>query len=114
MEDISKGALLESLRTEENAASDSLGAVAIKDSPTITGFSAGAIREAQALGALELDRPHDGEDYFCDLFTGVEDVAGTSGASDLFHGVQRAMNQAEAAHRQACSRSRAELRRYEA
>ncbi|XP_070036287.1 uncharacterized protein [Nicotiana tomentosiformis] len=44
----------------------------------------------------------------------VEDVTGTSDASDLFYGVQRALNQAVAAHRETCSRSRAELRRYEA
>ncbi|XP_075085597.1 uncharacterized protein LOC142168714 isoform X2 [Nicotiana tabacum] len=112
IEDMSEGALLESLRTEENAPSDSLGTVAIEDSSTFPAFSAGAIREAQALGALELDRPHDGEDPFHDLFTGVEDVAGTNDASDLFHGVQPALNQAATVHREACSRFRAELRLY--
>ncbi|XP_009624994.1 uncharacterized protein [Nicotiana tomentosiformis] len=113
MGDMSEGALLESLRTEENAPSDSFGAAAIENSPTFPAFSAGVIREAQALGALELDRPHDGEDPFRDLFTGIEDVAGTSDALDLFHGVQQALNQAAAVYREACSRSQNELRRYE-
>ncbi|XP_070038260.1 rRNA-processing protein EFG1-like [Nicotiana tomentosiformis] len=114
MRDMSEWALLEYLRIEENAPSDLLGAVAIKDSPTFPVFSARVIREAQALGALELDRPHDGEDPFHDLFTGIKDVIGTSDASDLFHGVQRALNQAAVAHRKACSWSRAELCGYEA
>ncbi|XP_070048022.1 uncharacterized protein [Nicotiana tomentosiformis] len=105
MGDMYEGALPESLRTEENSPSDSLGAVAIEDSPTFPAFSEGAIREAQALGALELDRPHEGEDPLCDMFTGVEDAAGTSDASDLFHGVQQALNQAVVAHRESCSRS---------
>ncbi|XP_070036392.1 KNR4/SMI1 homolog [Nicotiana tomentosiformis] len=93
MGDMSKGTLLESFRTEENAPGDSLWVVAIEDSSTFSAFSEGAIREAQALGALELDRPHDGEDPFRDLFIGVEDTTGTSDASDLFHGVQQALNQ---------------------
>ncbi|XP_070046788.1 uncharacterized protein [Nicotiana tomentosiformis] len=114
MGDASEGALPESLRTEENAPSDSLGAVAIKDLPTFSAFSEDAIQEAQALGALELDEPHDGEDPFCDLFASVKDAAGTSGASNLFHGVQQALNQAVVAHREAYSQSRAKLRRYEA
>ncbi|XP_070056673.1 uncharacterized protein [Nicotiana tomentosiformis] len=58
--------------------------------------------------------PHDGEDPFRDLFTGIEDVAGTSDESDLFHGVQHALNQVTAVHREAPSRSQNELRRYEA
>ncbi|XP_070035111.1 uncharacterized protein [Nicotiana tomentosiformis] len=83
MGDMSEGPLLEYLRTEENAPSDSLGAAAIEDSPTFPAFSAG-------------------------------DVAGTSDASDLFHGVKQALNQAITVHREACSRSQNELRRYEA
>ncbi|XP_070032083.1 uncharacterized protein [Nicotiana tomentosiformis] len=83
-----------------SAPSDSLGAVAIENSPTFPAFSEGVIREAQALGSLELDRTHEGEDPFCDLFTGVEDAAGTSDALDLFHGVQQALNQAVVAHRE--------------
>ncbi|XP_070053745.1 uncharacterized protein [Nicotiana tomentosiformis] len=58
--------------------------------------------------------PHEGKDPFCDIFTGVEDSAGTSDASVFFHGVQQALNQVVVAHREACSRSRAELRQYEA
>ncbi|XP_070036100.1 uncharacterized protein [Nicotiana tomentosiformis] len=114
MGDMSEGALPKSFRTEENALDNSFGVVAIEGSPTFPAFSTGAIREAQALGALELDRPHDGEDPFRDLFIGVEDTAGTSDASDLFHGVQHALNQAATVHRESCSRSRTELRRYEA
>ncbi|XP_070039667.1 uncharacterized protein [Nicotiana tomentosiformis] len=114
MGDMSEGALPESFRTEENAPSDSNGAVAIEDSPTFPAFSEGAIWDAQTLGALKLDGPHDGKDPFRDLFTDVEDAGGTSDASDLFHGVQQVLNQAVVAHRESCSRSRAELRRYEA
>ncbi|XP_070037674.1 uncharacterized protein [Nicotiana tomentosiformis] len=113
MRNISKGAVPESLRTEENSPSDSLGVATIEDSPTFPTFSEGEIREAQALGALELDMPHDGDDPFCVLFTSVEDAAGSSDALDLFHGVQHALNQVAAAYREACSRSRAELRQYE-
>ncbi|XP_070054588.1 protein NETWORKED 1B-like [Nicotiana tomentosiformis] len=109
MGDMSERAL-ESLRTEENALSDSFGAAAIEDSPTFPAFSAGVIREAQALGGLDLDKPHDGEDPFRDLFTGIEDVASTGDESDLFHGVR----QATTVHRETCSRSQNELRRYEA
>nr|XP_016480008.1 PREDICTED: KNR4/SMI1 homolog [Nicotiana tabacum] len=68
---------------------------------------------SQNFRALELDRPYEGDDPFCGLFTGVEDAADSNDASDLFHGVQQALNQAVAAHREACSRSRVELRRYE-
>ncbi|XP_070048737.1 uncharacterized protein [Nicotiana tomentosiformis] len=93
MGDMSEGPPLESLRTEENAQSDSFGAATIEDSPTFPAFSAGVIREPQALGALDLDMPHDGEDPFRDLFTDIEDVAGTSDESDLFHGVQQDLNQ---------------------
>ncbi|XP_070035998.1 uncharacterized protein [Nicotiana tomentosiformis] len=60
------------------------------------------------------DKPHDGEDPFYDLFTGIEDVAGTGDESDLFHGVRQALNQEAAVHREACSWSQNELRRYEA
>ncbi|XP_070048732.1 uncharacterized protein [Nicotiana tomentosiformis] len=70
-------------------------------------ISEGTIREAQALGTLEVDGSHEGEDPFRDLFTGIEDVAGPSDASGLFH-------EAATVHREACSRSRAELRRYKA
>ncbi|XP_070042895.1 probable nucleoredoxin 1 [Nicotiana tomentosiformis] len=114
MGDMSEGPPLESLRTEENAPSDSFGAATIEDSPTFPTFSAWVIREAQALGALDLDKPHDGEDPFCDLFTGIEDVASISDESSLFHGVQQALNQAAAVHREACSWSQNKLRRYEA
>jgi len=84
---------LEPLRAEGNAPSESLGAAAIEDSPTFPAFSAGVIREAQALGALDLGRPHDEEDPFRDLFTGIEDVAGAGDESDLFHGLRQALNQ---------------------
>ncbi|XP_070048706.1 uncharacterized protein [Nicotiana tomentosiformis] len=72
------------------------------------------IREAQALGTLEVDGSYKGEDPFRDLFTGIEDVAGPSDASGLFHEVQQALNRAAAVHRETCSWSRAELRQYEA
>ncbi|XP_070033027.1 uncharacterized protein [Nicotiana tomentosiformis] len=114
MGDMSEMAPLESLRTEENDPSDSFWAAAIEDSPTFPAFSAGVIREAQALGALDLDRTHDGEDPFCDLFIGIEDVVGTSDQSNFFHGVQQVLNQAAAVHREVCSLSQKELCRYEA
>ncbi|XP_070040606.1 uncharacterized protein [Nicotiana tomentosiformis] len=85
----------QSLRAEVNAPSDSLEAAAIEDSPLFPTFSAGVIREAQALGALNLDRPHDEEDPFRDLFTGIEDVAGAGDESDLFHGLRQALDQNE-------------------
>ncbi|XP_070046767.1 uncharacterized protein [Nicotiana tomentosiformis] len=74
----------------------------------------GAIREAQSLGALEINQSHEGEDPFCDLFTGVEDVAGPSDVSVLFCEVQQDLNRGAVVHREACSWSRAELRKYEA
>ncbi|XP_070034667.1 uncharacterized protein [Nicotiana tomentosiformis] len=114
MGDMSERTLFESFRTEENSPGNSLGVVAIEDSPTFPVFSAGAIREAQALGALKLDRPHDIKDPFRDLFIGVEDTTSTSDASDLFYEVQQALNQAVTVHRESCSRSRTELHRYEA
>ncbi|XP_070044887.1 uncharacterized protein [Nicotiana tomentosiformis] len=114
MGDMSDGALPECLRTEENAPSDSLGVVEIEDSPTFPSFFAEVIQEAQAFGALELNMPHDGRDPFRDLFTGVEDATGTSDASDLFYGVQQALNQAATVHREACSQSRTELHRNDA
>ncbi|XP_070040752.1 uncharacterized protein [Nicotiana tomentosiformis] len=104
----------EPLRAEVNAPSDSLEAATIEDSPLFPAFSAGLIREAQALGALNLDRPHDEEDPFCDLFTGIEDVAGAGDKSDLFHGLRQALDQAVAVHREQCSRSQNELHRYAA
>ncbi|XP_070050315.1 uncharacterized protein [Nicotiana tomentosiformis] len=111
---ISEGAGTEALRTEENNPSESLGAIVIGDSPTLPAFSEGAIREAQALGALDINRSHKKEDPFCDLFTGIEDVVGPSDAPALFCEVQQALNRATTVHREACSQSRAELRRYEA
>ncbi|XP_070041285.1 uncharacterized protein [Nicotiana tomentosiformis] len=57
--------------------------------------------------------PHDGENPFRDMFTGIEDVASTGDELDLFHGVRQALNQAVAVHREACSRSQNKLRRYE-
>ncbi|XP_070048878.1 KNR4/SMI1 homolog [Nicotiana tomentosiformis] len=104
----------EALRTEENAPSDSLGAIVIEHSPTLPAFSEGAIREARALGTLEVDGAHEGEDLFCDLFTGIEDTAGPSDASDLFFEVQRTLNRALALHQEEFSKSRAELSRREA
>ncbi|XP_018632266.1 uncharacterized protein [Nicotiana tomentosiformis] len=111
---ISEGAGPEALRTEENAPSEPLGAIIIGDSPTLPAFSEEAIRETQALGALEMSRSHEGEDPFCDLFTGVEDAAGPSDVSGLFCEVQQALNRAVTVNREVCSRSRAELHRFEA
>ncbi|XP_070043098.1 uncharacterized protein [Nicotiana tomentosiformis] len=64
------------------------------------------------------------EDPFRDYFTGVEDATSlidlevsrkdSGEASGLFIEVQRALNWASTLHREACSRSRAELSRYEA
>ncbi|XP_070057841.1 MAR-binding filament-like protein 1-1 [Nicotiana tomentosiformis] len=96
----------EPLRAEVNAPSDSLEAATIEDSPLFPAFSAGVIREAQALGALNLDRPHDEEDPFRDLFTGIEDVAGAGDESDLFHGLRQALDQNEL-HRYAADLKRA-------
>ncbi|XP_070035075.1 uncharacterized protein [Nicotiana tomentosiformis] len=100
----------EPLRAEVSAPSDSLEVVAIENSPLFPAFSAGVIREAQALGPLNLDRPHDEEDPFRDLFSGIEDVAGDE--SDLFHGLRQALDQAAAVHREQCCRSQNKLHRY--
>ncbi|XP_070034908.1 uncharacterized protein [Nicotiana tomentosiformis] len=109
----SEGAGPEALRTEENAPSESLGAIVIGDSSTLPAFSEGDIREAQVLGALEMSRSHKGEDPFRDLFTSVEDAAGRSDVSGFLWEVQLAVNRALAVHREAYSRSRAELHRFE-
>nr|XP_009613992.1 uncharacterized protein LOC104107019 [Nicotiana tomentosiformis]XP_016447242.1 PREDICTED: uncharacterized protein LOC107772261 [Nicotiana tabacum] len=108
----SEGAGPEALRTEENAPSESPGAIVIGDSPTLPVFSKGVIREAQALEALEMSRSYKGEDPFRDLFTGVEDAAGPRNVSGLLCEVQLALNRAVAVHREACSWSRAELHRF--
>ncbi|XP_070039569.1 uncharacterized protein [Nicotiana tomentosiformis] len=104
----------EALRTEENAPSDSLGAIVIGDSPILPAFSEGAIRKARALGTLEVDEAHEGEDPFCDLFIGIEDAAGPSDVSGLFFKVQRTLNRALALHQEEFSKSRTELSRHEA
>nr|XP_016460240.1 PREDICTED: uncharacterized protein LOC107783734 [Nicotiana tabacum] len=74
----------------------------------------GAIREARALGTLEVDRAHEREDPFCDLFTSIKDAAGPSDASSLFFEAHRALNRALSLHQEAFSKSWAELSRYEA
>ncbi|XP_075082612.1 uncharacterized protein LOC142166878 [Nicotiana tabacum] len=109
----SEGADPEALRTEENALRESPGAKVIGESPTLLDFSEGAMREAQALWALEMSRSHEGEDPFRDLFTGVEDAAGPSDVSYLLCEVQLALNRDVAVHREGCFRSRAELHRFE-
>ncbi|XP_070050639.1 uncharacterized protein [Nicotiana tomentosiformis] len=111
---IYEGTGIEALRTEENAPSDSLGAIVIEDSPTLPTFSEGAIREARDLGTLEVDGAHEGEDPFHNLFTGIEDAAGPSDASGLFFKAQRALNRALALHQEVFSKSRGELSRCEA
>lgn len=70
---ISEGADPEALRTEENSPSDSFGPIVIGDAPTLPAFSEGAIREAQALGTLEVGRFHEGEIPFviCLLVSGM-------------------------------------------
>ncbi|XP_070047189.1 nuclear matrix constituent protein 1b-like [Nicotiana tomentosiformis] len=82
------------------------------------------IREARALKTLSVEGGHRREDPFHDYFTGVEDATRMSDlevsrkdsgeASGLFNEVQRALNRASVLHREECSRSRAELSRYEA
>ncbi|XP_070039085.1 nuclear matrix constituent protein 1b-like [Nicotiana tomentosiformis] len=104
---ISEGASPEALRIEENAPSESLGEIVIRESPTLPAFYEGAIQEAQDLGTLDVGRSHEGEDPFRDLFTSVEDIVGPSDVSSHFC-------EASSVHREACSRSRAELSRYEA
>ncbi|XP_070053408.1 uncharacterized protein [Nicotiana tomentosiformis] len=104
----------EALRTEENAPSDLLGEIIIGDLPTLPAFSEGAIREARALGTLEVDRAHEGEDPFHDLLTGIEDAADPSDASGLFFEDQQALNRALALHEEAFSKSQVELSRCEA
>nr|XP_033513364.1 GRIP and coiled-coil domain-containing protein 2-like [Nicotiana tomentosiformis] len=82
------------------------------------------IREARALKTLFVEEGHRREDPFCDNFTGVEDATrlsdlevsskNSSEASGLFNEVQQALNRASELHREAFSRSRAELSRCEA
>ncbi|XP_070042477.1 intracellular protein transport protein uso1-like [Nicotiana tomentosiformis] len=100
MVSISEGAGPNALRTEENAPSESLGAIVIGDSPTLLDFFEGAIREARALGTLEVDGDYEGEDPFCDLFIGIEDAAGPSDVSGFFFEVQRTLNWALALHQE--------------
>ncbi|XP_075083024.1 uncharacterized protein LOC142166952 isoform X2 [Nicotiana tabacum] len=61
-----------------------------------------------------MSRSHEGQDPIYDLFTWVEDVADPNDVSGLFCEVQQALNRAVTVHREACSRSRDELNRFEA
>ncbi|XP_070049283.1 cilia- and flagella-associated protein 58-like [Nicotiana tomentosiformis] len=118
------GAVLEGPRDGENTPSDSLGAIEIRGFLLLPSFSEEMIREARVLRTPSVEGGHGREDPFHDYFTGVEDVTGLSDlevsrkesgeASGLFNGVQRALNMASALYREACSRSLAELSRYEA
>ncbi|XP_070051337.1 uncharacterized protein [Nicotiana tomentosiformis] len=60
-----------------------------------------------------MSRSHEGEDPFRDLFTGVEDAVGLSDVPGLLCEVHLALNWAVVVHREACSRSRTELHRFE-
>nr|XP_016472814.1 PREDICTED: golgin subfamily A member 2-like [Nicotiana tabacum] len=95
---ISEGTDPEALRTEENSPSDSLG---------------GAIREARALGNLEIDGAHEGEDPFHKLYTGIEDAAGQSDASGFSSssgGIFQVTGRAEQSRREADFRGLSEER----
>ncbi|XP_070054411.1 uncharacterized protein [Nicotiana tomentosiformis] len=98
---ISEGTDPEALRTEENSPSDSLGAIVIGDSPTLPAFSEGAIREARALGNLEIDGAHEGEDPFHKLYTGFSSSSG---------GVFQVTGRAEQSRREADFRGLSEER----
>ncbi|XP_070056322.1 WEB family protein At5g55860-like [Nicotiana tomentosiformis] len=113
------GAGLEAPRDGENSLSDSLGAIEIGGSPLFPSFSEEMIREARALKTLFIKGGHGREDPFREYFTGVEDITGlgdlevsrkdSGEASSLFNEVQRALNRDSMLHREACSRSRAEM-----
>ncbi|XP_070040794.1 uncharacterized protein [Nicotiana tomentosiformis] len=115
---------VEVLRDKENAPSDPLGAIEIGGSPLLPSFSEEMIQEARALKTLSIEGAHGREIPFRDYFTRVEDTTGLSDlevsrkdlgeASSLFNEEQQALNRASALHREAFSRSRAELSRYEA
>ncbi|XP_070034912.1 uncharacterized protein [Nicotiana tomentosiformis] len=122
--DPTMGTAVEAPRDEENAPSDPLGAIEIRDSPLLPLFSEEMIQEARALKTLSIEGVHRREDPLCDYFTGVEDATNLSDlealrkdsgeASSLFSEAQQTLNKASALHREAFSRSRAEMSRYEA
>ncbi|XP_019238874.1 PREDICTED: cingulin-like [Nicotiana attenuata] len=97
---MSEGARSKALRNEENVPSDSLGAIVIGDSPTLPAFFEEEIQDAQALRTPDVEGAHEGEDLFRGCFTGVEDATALSEALTL--------------HREAFSKSRADLSRCEA
>ncbi|XP_070046859.1 protein MLP1 homolog [Nicotiana tomentosiformis] len=113
------GTTVEAPRDEENAPSDTLGAIEIGGSPLLPSFSEEMIQEARALKTLSIEGAHGSEDPFHDYFTGVEDTIGLSDlevsrkdlgeASSLCSEAQQALNQASVLHREAFSQSRAEL-----
>ncbi|XP_070056950.1 uncharacterized protein [Nicotiana tomentosiformis] len=116
------GADLKAPRDGENAPSDPLGAIEIGGSPLLPSFSEEMIQEARALKTPSIKGAHRREDSFRDYFTEVEDATvlndlevsrkDSGEASSLFNEAQQTLNRVSALHREAFSRSRAELSRY--
>ncbi|XP_070035706.1 uncharacterized protein [Nicotiana tomentosiformis] len=118
------GAGLEAPRDAKNTPSDPHGLIEIGGSSILSSFSEEMIQEARALKTLSIEGVHGREDPFHDYFTGVEDATGLSDleisrkdlgeALSLFNEVQQALDRASVFNREAFSRSRVELSRYEA
>nr|XP_016482910.1 PREDICTED: uncharacterized protein LOC107803656 [Nicotiana tabacum] len=98
------GASLEVPRDAKNAPSDPLGAIEIGGSPMLPSFSEEMIQEARALKTLSIEGVHGREDLFR-----LEEGPGRG-----LEPLQRSTSSSESAlHREAFSRSRAELSREE-
>ncbi|XP_070020464.1 WEB family protein At5g55860-like [Nicotiana sylvestris] len=109
-----EGTESKALRNEENTQSDSLGAIIIRDSLTLSTFSEEAIQDAQSIRTPDVEGAHRGKDLFRGCFTRVEDDIDLSEASSLFDVAQRILSRALTLHRDAFSKCRAELSRCEA
>ncbi|XP_019258424.1 PREDICTED: uncharacterized protein LOC109236682 [Nicotiana attenuata] len=112
--DLSEGAGSVALRDKKNAPSDLLGSIDVDDSLPLPTFFEGKIQEAHAMGTPNVGMAHEGEDLFHDCFTGVEDASDLGDASSIFNEAHRLLSKALMLHREAFSKSWAELNRCEA
>ncbi|XP_070040499.1 uncharacterized protein [Nicotiana tomentosiformis] len=110
---VPEGSSSEALQREENAPSDSLGAISIDDSPSGPTFSEGQFRDARSMGTSDVGTAPERDDIFRGCFTGIDDVSDLD-ASLIFDEARRLLNQATTLHREVSSKYRAKLARCEA
>ncbi|XP_070039820.1 uncharacterized protein [Nicotiana tomentosiformis] len=110
---VPEGSSAEALQREENASSDSLGAINIDDSPPVPTYSEGQFWDARSMSTPDVGTSPEGDDIFRGYFMGVDDVPDLD-ASLIFEEAQRLLNQVTALHREESSKYRAELARCEA